>query len=765
MKNWFNKNKYLLIMLFVSIFVIYGAYIFCCREFLFNADQRLQYNYFYEEWLNLIDNFIKRGEFPFYSWNTFLGSNFYASKAYYVVGDIFLPFLYLMKDNLNAALMIESFTLIIISGVFFSSFMREYGFKKERVILILSLTYALSGTATIFVGQYMFHRFYAFFPMLLWGVERAFNKQKYGLFISTVFLLFITNYYLMFPATLFLPLYFWHTWIRRYPFKIKAFLFRAILMIGAYLIGFFMSCVLVLPAILFVLGNTRLGDYNTWNIFWEFKVYMGFLFSYITPPATLYTTIPYIFVSGFNGHDYWYSIYASVLGCAALFTSLFYSGRKYKISTVIPYLILIAVAFFKPFSSIMHGFSQPSFRWSYLILVFGLLLSGYSLEKMEEEPKQIIKGYLIYVSLYIIYLILGFINGTIVLPDHNYHLLLSLFFLFLGILYCVVLYAKKFKLLVFLVFIELCLSMGVTTLNLSKDYREYTPSLDKNILKYWQDVDQDLMFRIYTDPDKLMPISDMNKNQSLPLSFMSTSTYDSTYEPSLSEFLKNNAINWHNINLNSNEQLKMLGVKYILVKDQEELPAGLDLTKAFEINEYQAWKMNDFKSIGYTFSQYVNEELVNPDHLPSWEWNEELRNNLEQWPWSTKLIIPSDLFKELRSNDSPQIPLTITEKYANGLKGYIEVPEKTILFLSIPYSKGWKATDNLEFVPIYKVNNGFIGMVLESGVHEIQLNFTPEGFKLGTLISCIGSIVFVFLVIFENKEKLASIKKIDEEII
>ena len=93
MKNWFNKNKYLLIALFVAIFVIYGVYMFGCREFLFNADQRLQYNYFYEEWLNLIDNFIKRGELPFYSWNTFLGSNFYASKAYYVVGDIFLPFL------------------------------------------------------------------------------------------------------------------------------------------------------------------------------------------------------------------------------------------------------------------------------------------------------------------------------------------------------------------------------------------------------------------------------------------------------------------------------------------------------------------------------------------------------------------------------------------------------------------------------------------------------------------------------------------------
>ena len=99
MKAWISRNKNLIFMLLAAIFMIFGIYILGGREFLFNADQRLQYNYFYDEWLRLIEKFITNGEFPFYSWNTFLGNNFYASKAYYVVGDIFLPFLFLMRSN------------------------------------------------------------------------------------------------------------------------------------------------------------------------------------------------------------------------------------------------------------------------------------------------------------------------------------------------------------------------------------------------------------------------------------------------------------------------------------------------------------------------------------------------------------------------------------------------------------------------------------------------------------------------------------------
>ncbi len=741
--------------------MIFGIYILGGREFLFNADQRLQYNYFYDEWLRLIEKFITNGEFPFYSWNTFLGNNFYASKAYYVVGDIFLPFLFLMRSNLDVALMIESLTLIFLSGLFFSGYLNAYGFKNNNVILLLSLIYALSGTSTIFVGQYMFHRFYAFFPLLLWGIECYFNRNKKCLFIFSVFLLFITNYYLMFPTTLFLPLYFWHTWIRRYSFNIKKFFAKAFILVFYYFIGFFMGCIIVLPAILYMLGNSRLGEYNTWNNFWEFRVYMGFLFSYITPPATLYTTIPYIFVSGFNGHDYWYSIYASVLGCITLFSSLIFSNKKFRITTVIPYLILLTIAFYKPFNSVMHGLSQPSFRWSFLIFTFGLLMTGYVLEHIHDWTNKLIKGYAVYVILYIIYLVIGFMNKTVVLPDHNYHLLLSLIYLLVGGIYCIFIKKGLIKFLYFCVYLELCFSMTLTCWNLSKDYRSFIPSIDRNILKYWQDVDEDLMFRIYINPDELMPISDMNKNQSLPLGYMSTATYDSTYEPELTEYLKNNGINWHNVNLNSEEQLKSLGVKYILVKNQQELPQELSVTKAFDINEYQAWKLQDFKSIGLTYSSYVSENQVNPNHLASWDWDESLKDQMTSWTWSTTLIIPEILMNRVANSEEPQVSFTVTEKYNNGIKGYIEVVnEPSILYFSIPYSKGWKAVDNDNSIPIYKVNNGFIGMLLEPGYHQIQLNFTPYGFKGGSVLSLLGGLGFVIVILNEHKEiKSKTLKK------
>ncbi|KRL00270.1 YfhO family protein [Liquorilactobacillus capillatus] len=71
----------------------------------------------------------------------------------------------------------------------------------------------------------------------------------------------------------------------------------------------------------------------------------------------------------------------------------------------------------------------------------------------------------------------------------------------------------------------------------------------------------------------------------------------------------------------------------------------------------------------------------------------------------------------------------------NEVTGIIKTTRTGILTSSIPYSKGWSATDNGQPLPITKTNTAFIGLKLHSGQHKIKLTYQTPGLKLGKQIS------------------------------
>ena len=77
--------------------------------------------------------------------------------------------------------------------------------------------------------------------------------------------------------------------------------------------------------------------------------------------------------------------------------------------------------------------------------------------------------------------------------------------------------------------------------------------------------------------------------------------------------------------------------------------------------------------------------------------------------------------------------------------------ENEYLFLSIPYNKGYKLKINGKSGQIYKVCSDFIAVKLNKGENEISLKYIPQGFKLGTIISLAGLIIFCFFVAFKKK--------------
>ena len=73
-----------------------------------------------------------------------------------------------------------------------------------------------------------------------------------------------------------------------------------------------------------------------------------------------------------------------------------------------------------------------------------------------------------------------------------------------------------------------------------------------------------------------------------------------------------------------------------------------------------------------------------------------------------------------------------------------------VLFLSVPYDKGWHAYINGKKVSIENFN-GFMAIKLNQGQQTVMLKFSPQGFDIGVIISIVSIILLVYIFIRERR--------------
>ncbi|AQQ66091.1 MULTISPECIES: YfhO family protein [Bacillus] len=86
----------------------------------------------------------------------------------------------------------------------------------------------------------------------------------------------------------------------------------------------------------------------------------------------------------------------------------------------------------------------------------------------------------------------------------------------------------------------------------------------------------------------------------------------------------------------------------------------------------------------------------------------------------------------------------------NYLKGDIKSNKDGLLYLSVPYSKGWTIKIDGKETEFTKANSAFIGVPITKGSHVIEMTYVTPYFKLGMTISIISLIICIALLIFKN---------------
>jgi uncharacterized membrane protein YfhO len=113
--------------------------------------------------------------------------------------------------------------------------------------------------------------------------------------------------------------------------------------------------------------------------------------------------------------------------------------------------------------------------------------------------------------------------------------------------------------------------------------------------------------------------------------------------------------------------------------------------------------------------------------------------------------IDYEIYQEFIKNIN-QEKLEITSYISDAnFKGKITVNENTLLFTTISNDKGWKIYVDGKLQENLSILDGFIGIELTEGTHEITFKYFPPGLKIGLIISGSSLVIFTGLILYKRK--------------
>ncbi|MCU7212708.1 YfhO family protein [Turicibacter sanguinis] len=749
LKRYLKEEKFTLLSFLILTLLIFSPYILHLKSFTLGFDYQNQHLYFYEEFHRLLSS----GEAPFWSWNLFLGTNFIGSKTYYLLGD---PFAYLTllfpASKMMGAVFYITLLKLFVALIGVSAFLKEMGIKSQ-MRFIPSIMYTFCGWGSLFVEHPMYLTWFALLPLIFLAIEKYLNKGRVSLVVFASFILLISNYYLFWSLCVFLVFYWPLRYFMTHEFNIRAFILSSLKLVAAFILGACMTLILILPAVIHTALNTRLNEASEGLSFlWRpIKIYLDIIMRSFCPNFDSTWDKALLF----NTDDYrtnQLTLYSGVVTYLFVF-SYFLDKTKYKLKENWLWLSLygiLGLLLMTPYGgSLMHGLSEPTFRFTILIIMVNVIIVAKYLNHREFKRLPLVLSSVIIIALLI---------GLIVIGSNSYEYLqeLQLKELFvmkvtivLVIAYLLILlFIKKFSIKIASIAILLILELGISasmTLNRypdgSEDFR-LGEKYDQEAFDYLEELDSSL-YRTYT-PIRATDYS-IYRNLNLHYGYKSVSTYDSMYQFTLSDFFSLIGANptYWGFHILESETAKMLGVKYYVIShDEQDLIDNLDeltLLKTFE--HESVYLYNDYLPIGFTYSNYLKQ-------------SDALAMSPSEIDFVNTLVLEDDDFESLSlKKQSDKRDLFEQTTYSqNRIDGTITITSPAYLYFSIPYDKGWNLSVNGVKTNFDKVQGGFIGLPLETGHYNITLTYTPPGFKLGAILTTISTLGFITILIIEFKK-------------
>ncbi len=200
-----QKKNYILsffipLFLLLLLFFALGLF-FPSGKTIFTCDLQAQYKALYQ--------YFRENLFSTYSFSKGIGGSMIGTYAYYLCS----PFLFVLFLFPVSKLSVATFVMLLLklctSGLTMYIYLSSY-FKDKKYLLIFSTSYVFMS----YISAYFFHIMWMdavyMLPLVMLGIDRIVEKKKPTLYIISLMVTILTNYYMGYIICLFAVLYFFY---------------------------------------------------------------------------------------------------------------------------------------------------------------------------------------------------------------------------------------------------------------------------------------------------------------------------------------------------------------------------------------------------------------------------------------------------------------------------------------------------------------------------------------------------------------------------
>lgn len=710
---------------------------------------------------------LKNGQIG-WDWFTDLGVNFIGAFSFYNLGSPFFWLTLPFPKETFPYLIGWLYVLKYVAAAAFAFLWIRRHVQDPDYAVIGALLYAFSGFSHINLQFYHFHEVIAFFPLLLYALDRLVLEDRRGWFALVTALMVLVNYFFFFGQVLFLLLYFFTVY--RFPSgKERKDRFLAVLIEGV--LGGMAASILLLPSAFFILFSPKTGDMLSFKDFFLFSkersltIVKALLF-----PAEAMTGPSAFFLFDYSSA----SFYLPALGLSMALAGT----HRSRFRRLLPLLALMAFipvlnASFTLFNALYYA------RWFYMPALLAAAVSAEALEKAHPMAKR--RGLQLSMGLTISFLALGFLLAEM---DTVYfvpsHFLLTGGLALAGLLLTWLILtgtkvtrldgptsgqdgamprqetALKRRILILVTGFSIITGLYSLSLTRSADPTE-TRAFARGYLFRMAEIplgeegDQD--FRFYSDE----PAWNLALLNHVP----SVNSFITTNSPSTYEFFDAVGIRHIPTSLfpeKVHDILTFLSVRYRLDTGIEPV-SGWIPRQSFD-NGYQTVEVlenPDFIPFGFPLDHFIHkgdllaipeeeragvliQALVVPDGLKAPE-------HLEPFPTKGSPSSLAEIAQDKRSHSVQNF-----RRDSRGFSADVTVAEPTTFLFTVPADQGWRASIDGREAPFMK-SLGFLALTVPPGPHRIEFTYRIPGLISGVLLSVTGFMLIVRRIRKDRKAK------------
>lgn len=318
-----------------------------------------------------------------YSFGRSLGGEFLGIYAYYLAS----PFSYIValfpKESILEALL----TIFVLkcgsAGLSFGIFMHNSQRCNKTIIIGLSILYALSSYSVVIHHNTMWIDAMILLPLLALGVERLVKYKKPSLYVFSLALTLLCNYYLGYMSCIFVALYYFYYMLSTIatgasnPIGEKKHFWRSLLRMGVYtIIGIGIAAVMIIPAyysLTFGKSDFTNPSFAFFSKF-DFVDFLAKLF-----PGAYDTVRP-------EGLPWVYSGVIAIVLLPIYFLTKKITWQE-KVASGIFIVVLFASMNINTLDMVWHGFQAPNwlnYRYSFMFSFILLILAGKAITLLRE---------------------------------------------------------------------------------------------------------------------------------------------------------------------------------------------------------------------------------------------------------------------------------------------------------------------------------------------------------------------------------------------